>query len=85
MFMKRWEEKTTVSEISYQCTSFKITKKYIFLFKNSEKQRTQALVSYNLLFLKIYCFSNEHTEFKEQKGACLIFQKSYEKANDHEA
>ena len=33
MFMKQWEEKTTVSKISFQCTSFEITKKYICRLK----------------------------------------------------
>ena len=28
MFMKQWEEKTTVSSISFQCTLFEIMKKY---------------------------------------------------------
>ena len=30
---ERWEEKTTVSEISFQCTLFEMTKKYICLLK----------------------------------------------------
>ena len=33
MFMKRWGEKTTGSYISFQCTSFEITRKCIFLWK----------------------------------------------------
>ena len=33
MFVKKWEEKTTVSQISFQCTLFEITKKYICLLK----------------------------------------------------
>ena len=33
MFVKQWEEKTTVSYISFQCTSFEITKKCICLLK----------------------------------------------------
>ena len=42
MFVKQWEEKTSVSSISFQCTSFELTKKYMS-FKNSKKQPAQAL------------------------------------------
>ena len=43
MFVKQWEEKATVSEISFQFISFEI-KKYICLLKIVKKQWTQALM-----------------------------------------
>ena len=39
MFVEQWEEKTTVSYVSFQCTSFEIMKKYICLLKIVKNSR----------------------------------------------
>ena len=42
---ERWEEKTTVSYIFFQCTSFKMTKKHICLLKIVKNSRTRFKLS----------------------------------------
>ena len=56
MFVKQWEEKTTVSQISFQCTSFEITKKFICLLKIADTSFKSKLKFHGLVI--IWLFSN---------------------------
>ena len=66
MFVKQWEEKTTVSLISFQRISFEITKKYICLLKITDTSfKLQQEV---LIFNGTPCIgAPQKTDLKEDK------------------